>query len=213
MIFHDRRAIFFHVPRAGGTSVELMLAGGTLDQSALDRARLWGRDEAEGLYLHHATCATTLALVGREVFDAYYKFAVVRNPFTRRVSAYYYLFHVYERRFGSFKGYLRALPELLEKKSCKKGNHQTPMHAFTHVDGVQVVDTVLRFEDLPGCMDAVRSRLGVTAPLPDVNKTRYPSVTRKPTARHYDAEGVDIVRQVYAGDFALFGYPDTPPGA
>lgn len=212
MIFHEHRTIFFHVPRTGGTSVELMLVGKLLDPSVVDRDRLWGWDPDERFFLQHATCATTLRFVSREVFDGYYKLAVVRNPFTRLVSTYYYKFLAHERAYGSFAGYLRALPELIETPREKKGDHETPQREFTHLGGAQAVDAVLRFEDLPGCMDAFRARLGITATLPDVNKTRYPSVTRKPTARHYDAEGVDIVRRVYADDFALFGYPDTPPG-
>lgn len=213
MIFHEHRTIFFHVPRTGGTSVEQMLAEGPLDASVPDRARLWGWDPEEAFNLHHATCATTVRLAGRALFDAYFKFAVVRNPFTRMVSTYYYQFNRYERAYGSFKGYLQALPELVETPLRRKGHHETPQREFTHLGGEQAVDAILRFEDLPGCIDVIRARLGVAAPLPDVNKTRYPSVTRKPTAGHYDAEGVDLVRRVYADDFALFGYPDTPPGA
>ena len=209
MIFPEHRTIFFHVPRTGGTSVEQMLAKGPLDASVMDRERLWGMDREAGFNLHHATCATTLQLIGRERFDAWYKFAVVRDPFFRMVSFYYYNFNDYRRRFGDFKGYLQALPDLMARRGNKQGHHETPQRDFTHVDGQQVVDTILRFEALPGCIDAVRERLGVTEALPDVNKTRYPSVRRKPTAAHYDAETVDLVRRAYADDFALFGYPDT----
>jgi hypothetical protein len=44
-----------------------------------------------------------------------------------------------------------------------------------------------------------------------VNEIRYPSVKRRPTAAHYDAESVDIVLRVYADDFRLFGYSPAPP--
>lgn len=67
-----------------------------------------------------------------------------------------------------------------------------------------------RVAELPGCIDVVRTRLGLTEALPDVNKTRFPSVARKSTAAHYDAEAVDLVRRAYAEDFALYGYPETP---
>jgi hypothetical protein len=179
----------------------------------VDRDRLWGLDKNEGFNLHHATCATTLRLIGQERFDAYFKFTVVRNPFSRMVSTYYYLFSHHEKKYGSFNGYLRALPELIELRRNKGGHHQTPQREFTHLGGEQAVDVILKFEDLPGCMDTVRARLGIKNPLPHVNKSAHPAQTRKPTAAHYDAEGVDIIRRVYADDFALFGYPDTLPGA
>lgn len=213
MIFPAYRAIFFHVPRTGGTSVEQMLAGGPLNAAVVDREHLWGWDPEEQFNLHHATCATTLRLIGRERFDAHDKLTVVRNPFARLVSAFYYVFPAHERRYGGFKGYLRALPELMAMPLNQKGHHETPQHAFTHLDGVQAVDTILRFEELPGCLDPVRARLGVAAPLPHVNQTRYPSVRRKRTAVFYDAEAVELVLRAYAEDFALFGYPETPPGA
>ncbi|WP_437996008.1 sulfotransferase family 2 domain-containing protein [Sorangium sp. So ce185] len=211
MIFPEHRTIFFHVPRTGGTSVELMFMKRLLDPSVMDRDRLWGPDRNERFYLQHATCATTLRLIGRERFDAYFKFAVVRNPFSRMVSTYYYLLPRHEKMYGSFKGYLRALPELIELPTNKGGGHQTPQREFTHLGGEQAVNVILKFEDLPGCMDTVRARLGITDPLPHVNETRFPSVKRTPTAAHYDAESVDIVLRVYADDFRLFGYSPAPP--
>jgi len=210
MIFPEHALIFFHVPRSGGTSVEQMLAGRPLDASILDRERLWGWDPETSCNLHHATVVTTLRLLGQARFDAYAKLAVVRDPFSRMVSAYYYNFPHYHQRFGSFKGYVEALPDLIETPTNRSGHHETPEVRFTHLDGEQVVDTILRFEDLPGCMDVVRTRLGITEPLPRVNETRYPSVMRKPTEAHYDGDAVDIVRRVYAEDFRVFGYPDTP---
>lgn len=210
MIFPEHRTIFFHVPRTGGTSVERLLAGGALDARVTDRERLWGWDPQEHFNLHHATVETTLRLIGRERFAAYYKLAVVRDPFSRLVSVYSFNFRHYHEKYVDFRGFVRALPKIVQTKHCRLGHHETPQHCFTHEGGVQAVDTVLRFEDLPGCMDEVRARLGIAAPLPNVNKSRYPELTSVPVAAHYDAEGVDIMRQVYAQDFARFGYPDTP---
>ena len=190
--------------------MEQWLAGGQLDASVVDRERLWGWDPQQGFNLHHATVATTLELIGRERFAAAYKLAVVREPFARLLSVYSYNYRHYHEKHGSFGAYLRELPKIVKAPHCRKGHHETPQHQFTHLDGVQAVDTVLRFEALPGCMDEVRTRLGIAAPLPNVNKSRHPELTSVPTAMHYDAEGVDIMRHVYAQDFALFGYPDTP---
>lgn len=210
MIFPEHRTIFLHVPRTGGTSVERMLAKGPLDASVVDRERLWGWDPQEGFNLHHATVATTLRLIGRERFAAYYKFAVVRDPFARLVSVYSYNFGHYHAKYGGFGAYVRALPRIVKAPHCRNGHHETPQHQFTHLEDEQAVDTVLRFEALPGCMDVIRDRLGIAAPLPNVNKSRHPELTSVPVEAHYDAEGVDIMRHVYAQDFALFGYPETP---
>lgn len=213
MIFPEHRTIFFHVPRTGGTSVERMLAKGPLDASVVDRERLWGWDPQEGFNLHHATLATTRRLIGPERFAAYYKLAVVRDPFSRLVSVYSYNFRHYHEKYADFRGFVRALPKIVQAKHCRLGHHETPQHQFTHEGGVQAVDTLLRFEDLPGCMDVVRARLGITEPLPNVNKSRYPELTSVPVESHYDAETVDIMRHVYAEDFELLGYPDTPTSA
>lgn len=210
MIFPEYRTIFFHIPRTGGTSVEQMLAGGPLNAAFVDRERLWGWDPSEHFNLHHATIETTIRLIGEERFAAHYKFAVVRDPFARMVSVYAYNHRHYHEKYQSFKAYVCALPRIVGLPHCRKGHHETPQHHFTHREGKQAIDTLLRFEALPGCMDEVRTHLGVTAPLPQVNKSRHPELSSVPVTEHYDAEMIEIMRQVYAGDFELLGYPSTP---
>jgi hypothetical protein len=210
MIFPEHQAIFFHVGRTGGTSVEQMLSPEPRDEKTLDRERLFGPDPREGIFLQHATCETTRRLVGEERFAAYYKLTIVRNPFTRLVSVYYYNFHRLRRQLGTFEAYVRALPSMAADRAYLKGSHEIAQRHYTHIGGDQVVDAILRFEELPGCIEPVRARLGIAAALPATNETRYPSVVKKPTAAHYDAGTIEVMRRVYAEDFALYGYPDTP---
>jgi hypothetical protein len=210
MIFPEYRTIFFHIPRTGGTSVEQMLAGGPLNAAVVDRERLWGWDPTEHFNLHHATIETTLRLIGEARFAELYKFAVVRDPFARMVSVYAYNHRHYHEKYKGFKAYVLALPRIVTLGHCRKGHHETPQHHFTHRAGKQAVDGLLRFEALPGCMDEVRTRLGIAAPLPRVNKSRRPELSDVPAAQHYDAEMIEIMREVYAGDFELLGYPSTP---
>lgn len=210
MIFPEYRTLFFHIPRTGGTSVEQMFAGGPLNPGVVDRERLWGWDPTEHFNLHHATIETTLRLIGEAHFAELYKFAVVRDPFARMVSIYAYNYYQYREKYQNFKAYVLALPHIVKFGHCRKGHHETPQHHFTHRAGKQAVDTLLRFEALPDCMDEVRTRLGITAPLRRTNKSPRPELSSVTPALHYDDEMIAVMQRVYAGDFELLGYPSTP---
>jgi hypothetical protein len=210
MIFPEHRTLFFHIPRTGGTSVERMLAGGPLNAAKVDHERLWGWEPTEHFNLHHATIETTLQRIGEARFAEYYKFAICRDPFDRMVSVYAYNHRHYHEKHGAFKNYVLSLPRIVNAAHCRKGHHETPQHHFTHRAGRQAVDTLLRFEALPDCMDEVRTRLGITAPLPRTNESPRPELSRVPTALHYDDEMIAVMQHVYASDFELLGYPSTP---
>lgn len=71
--FESLKCIFVHIPKNAGTSVEELLIGSaTAPQS------------------QHFTCRE-LRQHNPTLYDAYYRFCVIRNPYDRLVSAYEYL--------------------------------------------------------------------------------------------------------------------------
>ena len=84
-ISHHLKAIFIHIPKNAGESIEKAMGmyGG------LPAETLWGRVENR-FVLQHLT-ATELqdsGLVTQEIWRQYFKFAVVRNPWSKAVSEY-----------------------------------------------------------------------------------------------------------------------------
>lgn len=101
LISHEHKFIFIHIPRTGGTSVEksLGLAMGMTDwklQNGTPQEHLTQQDlktpaEAKTAAVRGMKHATALQMrdhVGLDIWNAYRKIAVVRNPLDRTLSVY-----------------------------------------------------------------------------------------------------------------------------
>jgi Sulfotransferase family len=211
MIFHDQKAIFFHVGKAGGTAVEYMLMPNhQLDPMVANTHLLFGLDRQLGIYLQHASCKLTQEIVGADIFEEYFKFTIVRNPYTRMVSAYYYLYEFHRNRYGSFRDYILALPSQINDPVLLRGSHVISQSHYTHIDGRQSVDYIGRFEQLDLAAMEISNNLSLSAQLPRV---KFPRVAQRPAGdgwELYDEDTIAVIQEVYALDFELYGYPKVP---
>ena len=208
MFIRELNCLFFHIPKAAGTSVERWLLGGGLDPGVPDYERLFGWERSGDFNLQHASPAMARQFLGAEVFDACFRFAVVRNPYARAVSAYHYVFEQHQQRFGSFEGYVRALPALIAGANPRTRGHEhhLPQVGYTRLDGAACCHELARFERLPDSLRPVAERLGITRPLPFSNSYRHPSRGYRPVSSFYTPETARLLAEVYAEDFASFGY-------
>ncbi len=210
MISHDYKAIYLHIGKTGGVSIERMLIDEERDANITNRDIMFGYDKGEGIYLQHATAAMTRQLVGDKMFDEYYKFALVRNPYSRMLSAYHYLYKQHEKRFGSFAGYIKALPDIVNKPQVQKASHHIPQTFYTHIDGVQVCDYVGKFEDLPLSIEPVRAHLNIENKLEKHNASRRVNWSRRSAASYYSKPMQQIMKEVFASDFEAYQYSTDP---
>lgn len=153
--------IFVHIPKTGGISV------------------------AEGLFGNHAAAHASvysyLALYGAAEFDRMFKFAFVRNPWGRLISAYHFL------KAGGLTETDRAFAEahLAEYEDINdfvaRGFDAPAIQTWVHFQpqtnflrdprtGRIGVDYLGRFESIAEDYARVTERLGVTRPLPHKNK-------------------------------------------
>jgi hypothetical protein len=190
--FRDTGSIFIHVPKAAGTSISTALYGGNIGHRfASDYQRISARE-----------------------FRRYFRFAFVRNPWDRVVSAYVFARQggtsrvqpipnpVYQgaefRSFGVFVRQWLAHADLLEEDVVF-----TPQWRFICDDrGEVIVDHVGKVENLAADMAVVEKRLGRAIRLDDLNRTNRDTDHRT----YYDEEAREIVARVYARDIEMFGY-------
>ena len=213
-ISHPHRAIFVHVPKTAGTSVEAVL-GMHGDKHDIGIVPYFHQvQDQEHLYggpLQHLTAQQIRArLANDEVFLRYFKFTVVRNPWERLVSALAWTdqkwvrgemldVEQFERQLQELAqayrsdaaGLMRALPHFL-----------VPQYLFlVDPQGQLLVDQVLRHEHLREQWPLVARRLGAPETLPARMKSHH---------RHYrdyfSAEMRDFVAQLYATDIGFFEY-------
>lgn len=210
MIFHHHRAIFFHIGKTAGVSVEKWLDPSNYDARKTNRKVMFGWDKERGVYLQHASVELVKELTATEIFENYFKFSIVRNPFTRAISVYYYLYDQHQKQHGSFQNYIKSLPRLLTAKYLYLGSHHIPQVFYTHLDQHCVCDQIVKFEHLPQCLNPIKQRLGLDTDPKHHNKIIHPMRPQTHPAEIYSNEMTQIIQDVYAADFEAFNYSPSP---
>ncbi len=206
MIFHKHKAIFFHVGKTAGTSIEEMLMPKHgMDPYESNRELMFGMDKELNIYLHHASCKTIKNIVSPTIFNDYFKFSVVRNPFTRMVSTYYYTLDYHKKYFGEFRDFILALPELSTRANVLAGSHYISQTHYTHINGQKIMDYIGKFENLASVVENLNQKLNIECSLPKIN-IRKQTERPKDINELYDDETFSIIQSVYKDDFVTYGY-------
>ncbi len=134
-----------------------------------------------------------------EVWASAFKWAVVRNPYDRAVSAWRYLEAL---QTHELEAVLDNPPT--KNRSPHEYNHFTrPYSAMLEVDGELAVDEVLKFESLDTALPDLFQKIGVPyAGLAHVNETPG----RKSKVYAMSDAAREKIRQMFRDDFELFGY-------
>jgi hypothetical protein len=186
MIDHERKLLFVHIARTGGTSVEKALVG----------EDWWKIDPAT----KHISASQARRHCGEEVWREYTTFAIVRNPWDRFVSMWTIgYWHSEETHLGgvkpaSFREFLRTLrPHPAEA-------HQT-FHQHQILD--EELDFILRFENLQADFSAMLSQRGMA----DIQLPKALSSEQRTGYRdYYDTETAQWIANSYAVDIERYGY-------
>lgn len=219
MIAHDYRAMFVHVPKTAGQSVEmafLNLAGLSWEERGAFTLRQ-NQDRAIGpTALAHLLAAEYVALGHMEqaAFDSYFKFSFVRNPWDRLVSEYLYRKADGRMPFSRFVREGLALTDI----HLDRTRHMLPQTDYLYDDeGRLLVDFVGRFETLQRDFAQVAKRLDLPElELPHRNMSRpTPSLwqrlfgkrrARQPYQTYYTESLREQVAEHYTTDIERFGY-------
>ena len=219
-ISHEHKCIFFHIPKCAGSSIEKRLGVGEDDTKEIpDIDILWGRqkhdlyetvgpileqdDETVFLYaeLQHLTPEQMLKgrYVSRDVFDRYYKFTFIRNPWDKLVSEYFWKMI---NRFDTFREFLDWVATLDMDSELNQHPHFIPQHRFVYNRKDRaMVDFVGRYEELFKGWESVRKHLGLEKGLPHLLWSKHKRYTK-----YYDQSSIDLVAEIYRKDIELFGY-------
>ena len=134
-----------------------------------------------------------------EVWSKALKWAVVRNPYDRAVSAWRYLEALRMRPLEE----VLADPPTKEEALHEYNHFARPYSSMLNVSGVIGVDEVLKFESLDVELPELFDRIGVPfAGLAHVNQT--PGA--KPKGSAISDLARQKIQQMFADDFESFGY-------
>ena len=202
-ISHSFKAIFIHIPKNAGQSIEktLEMYGGKPEDT------LWGRVQNRYV-LQHLTAAQLIQtqLIPEETWNTYFKFAVVRNPWSKAVSEYnWYL------RYGptiDFSHWVDTLERRLDINSAihmKEIGHNVEQHRFVFDRaGDLMVDRLLRFEALERdfSMICADNKWNVKLLYEEATKTQS-----NVAFQDYYSEATALkIQQIYREDIERFGY-------
>ena len=181
--------IFIHIPKTGGIAVS----------SALSTGGATHRTYRDYYYTNP------------HKFRRLFKFSVVRNPWDRLVSSYFFLqdggISEQDRnwaqqnlsKYADFGDFVRGW---VTEANVMSWIHFVPQHHFiVNPAGKVMVDFLIRYEALADGFAIVARRLGKGVVLPMINKSKHDHFTN-----YYDDETREIVRRAYARDIELFGY-------
>ena len=203
-ISHEYKAIFVHIPKTAGESIENKL--GCYGEREDPMSNLWG---VQGrIVLQHLTASQIKqGYVSNNVLQSYFKFAIVRNPWDKAISEY----HWYLRygRHISFKDWVRSLPKKLEMPDnvhILGIGHDLPQYEFIYdADGKLLIDYIGRFENLQNDFNHICNVLGIKdSSLPKLTSTS--SQNRRHYKDYYDNETIDLIAKIYQKDIELFSY-------
>lgn len=93
-ISHKYKAIFVHIPKTAGTSLNTMLEIEDSTDVATQKHVLFNGSSGYNAYQHFVPIDIK-SMVSEQIWEHYYKFTFLRNPYNRALSSLNYLKNVY----------------------------------------------------------------------------------------------------------------------
>lgn len=186
----EHKAIFIHIPKTAGISLKRTL--GVPEDVG----------HADYLAFHAAS---------PEKCRSYFKFAFVRNPWDRLLSAYSFLqaggipkWDLFWRvqLMSGVTSFEEFVLERLENAVVNNALHFRPQYSFiSDASGNVKMDFVGRFETIEADFAQVAERLGIDPSLERLNESEHASYQAA-----YTPAMSEVVARLYARDIELFGY-------
>jgi Sulfotransferase family len=147
----------------------------------------------------HATARQVREIIGRKIFDSYYKFAVERNPWDRQVALYA---HRQWKRGRPVDHFDRDMRSLIYRSTEYVRLNNWSVYA---IGRETVADRVLRYERLDEEIDELATTLGLPGPL-DMPRLRSYATDRPHYSTYYSDSTRDLVARWYAKEIEALGY-------
>lgn len=191
MVHHQHNCIFVHIPKTAGKSITHFL--GKFEPGPVHRNIFHYRSELDN-----------------ETFNKYYKFAVVRNPWDKMVSEFFFQSQRTDGRAirSNFIDYLKL------GNRYQVGNQldliATPTwvwdpnkedHIIKHENTTILVDEIFFFENLDSATRKLAKKFDIQTPFPLLNKSDH-----KAYQSYYNDESYELVRKSHLRDINYFNY-------
>jgi hypothetical protein len=195
IISESKKYIFIHVPKTAGMSIRGILT---------DKQNM---PEVEGIYnyylyrfMAHVNAIKAKKRLG-DIFDNYFKFAFIRNPFDRLVSMYFsnkQLGNEWIKEFDTFEKFINGL---IGGEVKKYRHYESLSYYLVDKDNNITVDFIGKYENLENDFGKISNILGLTGNIPKINTSEHDNYRK-----YYNHTTKELVYKYYQKDFELFGY-------
>jgi len=207
LISHKYKFIFIHNPKSGGTSISKALTPyASLACRIPEKYRnylikLVGENPNQGIIRKHISAFKLQQIISPQIWNSYFKFGFVRNPYDRSISYFHYikqspLHPEYQKylQFQDFEDYI---------KNHKPNIYRLQSTYLTDENDNFLVDYIGRFENLQSDFDFICNKIGINRiELPHANQSKRDNNILK----YYTTEMQEIVFHHFQRDFINFQY-------
>ena len=173
MINHELKCIFVHIIKTGGVSIANALE---MEQKQC-----------------HLSAHDIRKIVGEKIWNSYFKFTIIRNPWDKMVSSYHYNHHKWVPKETTFEDYI---------KNWGNGMQVTrfPPQNAPYIN--EKLDFIGRFETLEEDFLKILDHIGQPKrALPRLNQSQHLNYRN-----YYSEKTRRIVKHQFATDIKIWGF-------
>ncbi|MBK8807399.1 MAG: sulfotransferase family 2 domain-containing protein [Bacteroidales bacterium] len=192
--FLETRSLFIHIPKTGGISVHKSLYG--------------NRSNGHYNYMDYKI------ILGQDLYNQFFSFAFVRNPWDRLVSSFFYFKNggggnksEYEwsmkqiAPFNTFNEFVINWLDNIDNRISKIQFYEQSKFILNNNNKSQV-NYIGKYENLLADFDYVRSKIGKIRQLEHLNSSNR----EKDYRNYYNDKSIEIIAKIYKRDIINFGY-------
>lgn len=201
-ISHKYKAIFVHIPKTAGTSIEHSLEIIINSKKLINKPALRSHETFNIENIKYAPQHFTSKILReheqvKEHWNSYFKFSIIRHPYDRVLSEFFWL-NKGMKTFDPVK-FNKFLNNYYEKIDT---DHKLSQYDYLVEDGNVLVDYVGRFEKLGEAFKFLKKKLNLQTSLPKIQRSH-----NKPDYVNSLSQVQKIkIYNIYKNDFEFFGY-------
>ena len=201
LISHRKKFIYIKNKKVAGTTIEIFFEKYCTDPNKEYVANhstptiisnygiIGSRLKKDSKYNNHINAEKIVKYIGKDIFNSYFKFCVVRNPFDKMVSLYFYK---------------KANEKMSFKEFCKKRNCRN-IERYK-INNKLVCDFYIRYENLNEDIEKVCKILNIEYDEKLIGSYKSEFREERNYRKFYDEETKEIVYEKHKEEFEFFGY-------
>lgn len=227
IISHTHKFIFLKSLKTAGTSLEAALSNQCSGNDVVVPINDFGHNRNKnGEFVHqamnadefyrkigqHVDAPTIKAREPAEIWNNFFKFSIVRNPWDRAISYFFWdkrqdaairprkrFYHYLGVPFNEFEIVKNQFSEFIKSGTLENNDR------FYIIDDKLCIDSVIHYENLEDDFNTICEKIGLaTSSLPHLKSGIRKG--RRHYSEYYDDETIEIVAELHKNDMRFFGY-------